>query len=67
MQLKFENLIKGDLTQKGASKMVIGIDIDDTITRNPQFFAILSSAFVKAGHRVIIITFAKILRLLKKR
>ena len=37
--------------------MVIGFDIDDTITRHPQFFAVISKALVAAGHRVIIITF----------
>ncbi len=37
--------------------MVIGIDIDDTITRHPRFFAFLSQALVAAGHRVAIITF----------
>ncbi|MFW6038970.1 MAG: hypothetical protein ACOC9P_00655 [bacterium] len=31
--------------------------IDDTITRHPPFFALLSRSLVDAGHRVIIITF----------
>jgi hypothetical protein len=37
--------------------MVIGIDIDDTITRHPGFFAFLTEALIAAGHRVVIITF----------
>ncbi|TVQ33604.1 MAG: hypothetical protein EA376_01740 [Phycisphaeraceae bacterium] len=37
--------------------MVIGLDIDDTITRHPAFFAFLSKALIKAGHKVVIITF----------
>ena len=37
--------------------MVIGLDIDDTITRNPEFFSFLSQAAVNAGHKIIIITF----------
>ncbi len=36
--------------------MVIGLDIDGTITRNPAFFSILSSALTKAGHTVFVIT-----------
>lgn len=37
--------------------MVIGLDIDDTITRHPVFFAFLSRALIDAGHQVVIITF----------
>ncbi len=37
--------------------MNIAFDIDDTITRHPAFFALVSQALVKAGHRVLIITF----------
>ena len=37
--------------------MIIGLDIDDTITRHPEFFSFLSHAFLQAGHTVIIITF----------
>lgn len=37
--------------------MVIGIDIDDTITRHPGFFAFMTEALVAAGHEVVIITF----------
>ena len=37
--------------------MVVGIDIDDTITRCPEFFAFLTRALVGAGHEVVIITF----------
>ena len=37
--------------------MIIGLDIDDTITRHPEFFSFLSGALIQAGHQVIIITF----------
>ncbi len=37
--------------------MVIGMDIDGTITRMPELFACMSKGFVGAGHRVVIITF----------
>ena len=37
--------------------MTIAFDIDDTITRHPTFFALISQALVQAGHRVLIITF----------
>ena len=37
--------------------MTIAFDIDDTITRHPAFFALVSQALIKAGHRVLIITF----------
>ena len=37
--------------------MVIGLDIDDTITRHPEFFSFLSRSLIQAGHKVIIITF----------
>lgn len=37
--------------------MIIAFDIDDTITRHPPFFAVLSRALVEAGHQVLIITF----------
>ena len=36
--------------------MVIAFDIDDTITRHPKFFSVISSALVDAGHVVLIIT-----------
>jgi hypothetical protein len=36
--------------------MVIGLDIDDTITRHPEFFAFLSAAAIATGHRVLILT-----------
>ncbi len=36
--------------------MIIGFDIDDTITRNVSFFSFLSKALIDAGHKVIIIT-----------
>lgn len=37
--------------------MVIALDIDDTITRHPPFFSVLSQALVAAGHTVVIITY----------
>lgn len=33
------------------------MDIDDTITRHPVFFAFLSNALIAAGHEVLILTF----------
>ena len=37
--------------------MIVGMDIDDTITRHPKFFALISQALVAAGHQVVLITF----------
>lgn len=37
--------------------MTIALDIDDTISRHPGFFAFISRALIQAGHRVLIITF----------
>jgi len=37
--------------------MVVAFDIDDTISRHPQFFAFLTQALKAAGHQVLIITF----------
>ena len=37
--------------------MNVGLDIDDTITRHPEFFALLSAALKAQGHEVVIITF----------
>ena len=37
--------------------MNVGLDIDDTITRHPEFFALLSAALKAQGHVVVIITF----------
>ena len=37
--------------------MVVAFDIDDTISRHPQFFAFLTQALIAAGHKVLIITF----------
>ena len=37
--------------------MVVAFDIDDTISRHPQFFAFLTQALKAAGHKVLIITF----------
>ena len=37
--------------------MIVGLDVDQTITRHPEFFALLSRALVEASHQVVIITF----------
>jgi len=37
--------------------MNVGLDIDGTITEHPAFFALLSTAFRAAGHRVLIFTY----------
>ncbi len=37
--------------------MIVGLDIDGTITRHPEFFAFLSRALKRAGHKVVVITF----------
>jgi hypothetical protein len=37
--------------------MQIALDIDDTITRCPEFFAFLSKAMLAAGHKVYIISY----------
>jgi hypothetical protein len=36
--------------------MRIAFDIDDTITRCPQFFAVVSKALMAAGHKVYIVS-----------
>ena len=36
--------------------MTVGLDIDDTITRHPAFFAFVAAALIAGGHRVVIIT-----------
>ncbi len=36
--------------------MRIGLDIDGTITRAPEFFAFLSKVFMDAGHHVAVVT-----------
>ena len=37
--------------------MIIGIDFDETITRCPEFFALLTKALKAEGHTILIITF----------
>lgn len=37
--------------------MNIGIDLDNTITEIPEFFSTLTNSFLKAGHRIFIITY----------
>lgn len=36
--------------------MNVAFDIDDTISRHPAFFSLISKALAEAGHRVVIIT-----------
>ena len=36
--------------------MNIALDLDDTISRCPPFFSILSKAFIASGHKVYVIT-----------
>ena len=36
--------------------MRIALDIDGTITRSPEFFAVLSKALIDAGHTVFVVT-----------
>lgn len=36
--------------------MRVGLDIDGTITRSPEFFAFLSRALIEAGHQVVVVT-----------
>ena len=37
--------------------MKIALDIDGTISENPTFFAVLSTAFRAAGHFVLVLTY----------
>jgi uncharacterized HAD superfamily protein len=37
--------------------VTIALDIDGTISEHPEFFALLSAAFRRAGHRVIVLTY----------
>ncbi|MDP6544105.1 MAG: hypothetical protein QGH60_08960 [Phycisphaerae bacterium] len=37
--------------------MIVAFDIDDTITRHPEFFSFLSRSLTHGGHTVIVITF----------
>ena len=37
--------------------MIVAFDIDDTITRHPEFFSFMSHRLIEGGHTVIIITF----------
>lgn len=37
--------------------MTFGLDIDETITRCPPLFAVLSRALIAEGHKVYVITF----------
>jgi len=44
------------MTGLTSKRIVLGLDIDDTITAAPNFFALLSKAVRRAGGRVIIVT-----------
>ena len=46
-----------DVADSIANQLVVALDIDETITRHPSFFAFLSHALTAAGHRVLVITF----------
>lgn len=37
--------------------MTIALDIDGTISERPDFFALLSVTFRRAGHRVLVLTY----------
>jgi hypothetical protein len=37
--------------------MRVALDIDETITCHPEFFAVLSRAFTAGGHEIFIITY----------
>lgn len=37
--------------------MTIALDIDGTISEHPEFFAHLSAAFRRGGHRVLVLTY----------
>jgi hypothetical protein len=37
--------------------MIIALDIDDTITRHPEFFSLLTKSLSDGGHTVLIITY----------
>jgi hypothetical protein len=47
----------GVVRSPSTAPMVVAFDIDDTITKHPQFFAFLTQALIAAGHKVLIITF----------
>ena len=36
--------------------MIVALDIDDIITRHPEFFAFISNSLMDAGHHVMVIT-----------
>jgi hypothetical protein len=36
--------------------MHIGLDLDGTITRCPEFFSVVSKALIAAGHKVYVVT-----------
>ena len=42
---------------RGEFDMRIAFDIDDTITRHPEFFRFLSGALKAAGHQIFVITY----------
>lgn len=49
------DILRRDILEKG--KLRIGLDIDDTITRCPAFFALLCKALLDAGHEVHVISY----------
>jgi len=40
--------------------MIIGIDLDETISDLPEFFSVITAALVSAGHEVHVITYREI-------
>jgi hypothetical protein len=40
--------------------MIVGVDLDDTISELPEFFSVLTAALVDAGHEVHVITYRQI-------
>jgi hypothetical protein len=40
--------------------MMIGIDLDHTISAIPEFFSVMTSALVTAGHEVHVITYREV-------
>src|SRR5262245_5168369 len=40
--------------------MIVGVDLDDTISELPEFFSVLTAALVDAGHEVHVITYRQV-------
>ena len=46
-----------DTSSASNGNMKVALDIDDTITRCPDFFAFLSKALKDAGHHVYVVSY----------